>query len=600
MTKNQIRKERTQCFIQILKRQIKPKQRLGPPELSHCSHGLLLSSPQVLCCLLSYTSDSWHSVPYSYTECLWQTANINQVELLQGFWPEVGLLVDGSDKKIVMAVARSNSSSEPSTSYNCYKVASLTETILDTKQTANLKDRYILGEQLGWGQFGVIKACSDKLTGELLACKSIAKDRLVTSDDMQSVKLEIEIMAKLSGHPNVVDLKAVYEEEDFVHLVMELCAGGELFHLLEKHGRFYESEARVLFRHLMQMVLYCHENGVVHRDLKPENILLATRSSSSPIKLADFGLATYIKPGQSLHGLVGSPFYIAPEVLAGAYNQAADIWSAGVILYILLSGMPPFWGKTKSRIFEAVKAADLRFPSEPWDYISESAKDLIRGMLCTEPSQRLTAQDVLDHCWMESNQTYPELSGEWDVNRNSFSASFMSRNQDISFGAGSPMCDAQSPTFTCKSSFSSIFVEPVTPCSATGGFSFESSGGSTDLEFSSPFPSMPSFAFLSPSSVTEQRSCVLEFSTNASEVNAIAGDSRLCFGHHIKERDLKPVEAKRAGGTNGNRALGFHSKRNRTIGLGECEQLDLVVTESVIRWSSCTQLPTSPRSSLVC
>lgn len=96
-----------------------------------------------------------------------------------------------------------------------------------------------------------------------------------------------------------------------------------------------------------------------------------------------------------MHGLVGSPFYIAPEVLAGAYNQAADVWSAGVILYILLSGMPPFWGKTKSRIFEAVKAASLKFPSEPWDRISESAKDLIRGMLSTDPSRRLTAREVL-------------------------------------------------------------------------------------------------------------------------------------------------------------------------------------------------------------
>lgn len=96
-----------------------------------------------------------------------------------------------------------------------------------------------------------------------------------------------------------------------------------------------------------------------------------------------------------MHGLVGSPFYIAPEVLAGSYNQAADVWSAGVILYILLSGIPPFWGKTKSRVFDAVKAAALRFPSEPWDHISESAKDLIRGMLCTEPSRRLTSQEVL-------------------------------------------------------------------------------------------------------------------------------------------------------------------------------------------------------------
>lgn len=510
-----------------------------------------------------------------------------------------------------MAVAKSNSCTEPSTSYNCYKVAGLTETILDTNDTSNLKDRYVLGEQLGWGQFGVIRECADKLTGEVLACKSIAKDRLVTLDDLRSVKLEIEIMTRLSGHPNVVDLKAVYEEEDFVHLVMELCAGGELFHRLEKHGRFSESEARVLFRHLMQVVLYCHENGVVHRDLKPENILLATRASSSPIKLADFGLATYIKPGQSLHGLVGSPFYIAPEVLAGAYNQAADVWSAGVILYILLSGMPPFWGKTKSRIFEAVKAADLRFPSEPWDHVSKSAKDLIRRMLCTEASRRLTAEEVLNHSWMESNQTTPEQLSEhkirrceeWDVGGSSFSPSFMSRNQDISFGNGTPTCDALSPTFTCRSSFSSLRVEPVTPL-VSGGFSFQNAGDSTELEFSTPVASMLSFSFLSPTVVVEQKNCKLECSDNMADGNAIAGEANLGelllqqdSPHDIKEMEQKPVESKRA---SGNRALGMHSKRNRTIGLGECVQLDFVVTESVIRWSSCTQLNTSLRSSLVC
>ena len=181
---------------------------------------------------------------------------------------------------------------------NCYKVASLTETILNPVNVSNLKDRYVLGEQLGWGQFGVIRVCSDKLTGERLACKSISKDRLVTQDDMKSIKLEIAIMAKLAGHPNVVNLKAVYEEKDSVHLVMELCAGGELFHKLEKYGRYSEVRARVLFKHLMQVVKFCHDSGIVHRDLKPENILMATMSSSSPIKLADFGLATYIKPGK--------------------------------------------------------------------------------------------------------------------------------------------------------------------------------------------------------------------------------------------------------------------------------------------------------------
>lgn len=200
-----------------------------------------------------------------------------------------------------MAVGKNNSNAGQLTKpCHCFKVANLKEPILDASETSDLKDRYVLGDQLGWGQFGVIRACADKLTGEILACKSIAKDRLVTQDDVRSVKLEIEIMSKLSGHPHVVGLKAVYEEEAYVHLVMELCAGGELFHRLEKQGSYSEFQAKIIFRHLMQVVLYCHDNGVVHRDLKPENILLATKSSSSPIKLADFGLATYIKPGRTL------------------------------------------------------------------------------------------------------------------------------------------------------------------------------------------------------------------------------------------------------------------------------------------------------------
>ncbi|CAA7391833.1 unnamed protein product [Spirodela intermedia] len=295
-----------------------------------------------------------------------------------------------------MAVGQStNGNSGNKKPCHCYKVADLTSPILESSLTSNLLERYDLGGQLGWGQFGVIRECTDVFTGEKLACKSIAKDRLVTEDDLRSVKLEIEIMSRLSGHPHVVELKAVYEEERYVHLVMELCAGGELFHLLEKRGRFSEPQARILFQHLMEVVMFCHDKGIVHRDLKPENILLATDSPSSPIKLADFGLATFIEPGKNLYGTVGSPFYIAPEVLGGGYNQAADIWSAGVILYILLSGMPPFWAKTKSGIFDAVRAAKLWFPSNHWGHISPSAKDLITGMLRKDPAQRLTAAQVL-------------------------------------------------------------------------------------------------------------------------------------------------------------------------------------------------------------
>ncbi|XAR71752.1 Non-specific serine/threonine protein kinase [Bertholletia excelsa] len=503
-----------------------------------------------------------------------------------------------------------------------YKVASLYRTILEADQTSNLRDRYVLGEQLGWGQFGIIRACSDKFTGEVLACKSIAKDRLVTQDDVRGIKLEIEIMASLSGHPNIVDLKAVYEDEDYVHLVMELCAGGELFHRLEKQGRFSEFEARILFRQLMQVVTYCHKKGVVHRDLKPENILLTTKASSSPIKLADFGLATYIKSGQSLHGTVGSPFYIAPEVLEGGYNEAADVWSAGVILYILLSGVPPFWGRTKSQIFGAVRAADLQFPADPWDHISDSAKELVRKMLCTDPCIRLTALQVLGHAWISNPAHLSEDSTEGenhsqvklDMERGSFSASFMSRKEDISFGTGSPIInDSQSPSLTCRASFSSFLIDPTTPCSALGGFSICCSDGSNAHEFTTPVTSMPSFSFFASGSIAEQGNCEFNFSANIPKADSVqpvvslgklftSSDSSLCIGFGTTETERKASEVRRAEGMSSSRMSGIHSKRNRTIGLGEFDQLDLVVTESVIRWASCTNLPTatSLRSSLVC
>jgi calcium-dependent protein kinase len=491
-------------------------------------------------------------------------------------------------------------------SCNIFKVASLTESILGSIEISNFKDRYILGEQLGWGQFGVIRVCSDKFSGEVLACKSIGKEKLLTPDDVRSLKLEIEIMTKLSGHPNVVELKAVYEDEKFVHLVMELCAGGELFHRLEKYGKFSEREAQSLFKHLMEVVIFCHDKGIVHRDLKPENILLATKSSSSPIKLADFGLATYIKPGQSLYGTVGSPFYIAPEVLAGGYNKAADVWSAGVILYILLSGTPPFWGKTKSKIFTAVRNADLRFSSDPWDRLSASARDLVTRMLCVDPSRRLTATEVLGHSWMKEPwpQFIEPLNQEYSNYQKETRTALISGNQGYILNNGSFVTSdnysnreiENSPIFTCKSSFSSFLVEDdyTTPCSMKpGGFSFSSCcSESNGPDFFSPISSLPSFTFFTPTSQVEEP---LAFKPKFSSLDRGVSLGKL-FALADNCEELCKTEEKteiRKGN------LGIHSKRNHTIGHGE---LGHIVTESVIRWVSCTHIPNAPslRSSLVC
>ncbi|PQQ14274.1 hypothetical protein Pyn_19584 [Prunus yedoensis var. nudiflora] len=474
-----------------------------------------------------------------------------------------GQFYSGSSTRILLGLdtANNNDSSQPSNQFcNSYRVASLFDTILGSIPSGRFeRPVYFLGEQLGWGQFGVYRACSDKFTGEVLACKSIAKDKLVTHDDARSIKLEIEILSRLSGHPNVVNLKAVYEEENYVHLLMELCAGGELFHRLEKQGRFSETDAQVLFRHLMQVVKYCHGNGVVHRDLKPENILLATTSSSSPIKLADFGLATYIKPGKKLHGTVGSPFYIAPEVLTGGYDQSADEAHSCTVL------------------------------AHPW----------------------------LQSCACASKETYKQdnqVCRQLEVSGGSFSTPFIDRNQDFSFSDGSPTAGDvelwQSPAFTCKSSFSTFLVGNSSLCPASGGFSFSSCYEPSAAEFSSPVPSMPSFTFFSPSSSVAQGDISLRFTTNMSMLDASHGESSaekllMLSDCSPVKHDGEEIERKEfwRGGTNGSsRVAGIHSKRNHTIGHGELDQLNLVMTESVIRWASCTQIPTVPslRLSLVC
>ncbi|CAL5045438.1 unnamed protein product [Urochloa decumbens] len=495
--------------------------------------------------------------------------------------------------------------------YNSYKAPGLRGALLEAAHVSCLEDRYALGPQLGWGQFGVIRSCSDLVTGEALACKSIAKDRLVSPDDVRGVKLEIEVMARLSGHPNVVDLKAVYEDEESVHLVMELCAGGELFHRLEERGCFSEHEAAVLFRYLMEVVAHCHSKGIVHRDLKPENILLVSKSPSSPIKLADFGLATYIQPGtvgRSLSGMVGSPFYIAPEVLSGGYNEAADVWSAGVILYILLSGFPPFWGQTKSKIFECIRSTELRFPSDPWDRVSDSAKELVTGMLRRDPRQRLTAKQVLEHSWMQEHAEQSQDScshchgiGLWreDLSSCSFSTPLATRSRDVSFNTGGPIAcqgmsddEACSPTFACRSSFSAFIADAAPSCS-TSGFSFgEASGVAFQMP---PVASMPSFSFFCPQECGEPEPSV-SLGENAS------GEATVVAAPFVSPR---MVEATRTARGSVSRGVGINSsrrQRHHTIGAGEREHLDVAVAESVIRWASCTNLSTthSLRASLVC
>ncbi|XP_052179134.1 calcium-dependent protein kinase 2-like [Diospyros lotus] len=273
------------------------------------------------------------------------------------------------------------------------------ETILG-KPYEDVKSHYSMGRELGRGQFGVTYLCTELSTGQQYACKSISKRKLSTRSDKEDMKREIQIMQHLSGQSNIVEFKGVYEDRHSVNLVMELCAGGELFDRIIAKGYYTERAAASMCRAIVNVVHACHFMGVMHRDLKPENFLLSDRSEKARLKATDFGLSVFIEKGKVYRDIVGSAYYVAPEVLRRRYGKEADIWSAGVMLYILLSGVPPFWAETERGIFDAILKGNIDFASNPWPSISSSAKDLVRKMLTRDPSRRITSAQVLEHPWI--------------------------------------------------------------------------------------------------------------------------------------------------------------------------------------------------------
>ncbi|KAG9144781.1 hypothetical protein Leryth_017254 [Lithospermum erythrorhizon] len=277
-------------------------------------------------------------------------------------------------------------------------------------KTPNIRDLYTLGRKLGQGQFGTTYLCTDNSSGVDYACKSIAKRKLISKEDVEDVRREIQIMHHLAGQKNIVMIKGAYEDPLYVHIVMELCGGGELFDRIIQRGHYSERKAAELTKIIVGVVEACHSLGVMHRDLKPENFLLVNKADDFSLKAIDFGLSVFFKPGQVFTDVVGSPYYVAPEVLLKHYGPEADVWTAGVILYILLSGVPPFWAESQQGIFDAVLKGYIDFDSDPWPHISDSAKDLIRKMLCMRPSERLTAHEVLCHPWICENGVAPDRS----------------------------------------------------------------------------------------------------------------------------------------------------------------------------------------------
>lgn len=208
------------------------------------------------------------------------------------------------------------------------------------------------------------------------------------------MKREIDILKEVD-HPNIIWLKAVYEDQKYLHLITELCTGGELFdRIIQKtnsaEGHFSERDAAKLIRDICDAIAYCHDvKQIVHRDLKPENFLYKTADDDAPIKIIDFGLSRHDTQNFGvMKTKVGTPYYVAPEVLKRDYTKSCDVWSIGVITYILLCGYPPFYGDSDTEIFESVRVGRYDFPSPEWDDISDEAKDFVNSLLKLDPSAR--------------------------------------------------------------------------------------------------------------------------------------------------------------------------------------------------------------------
>lgn len=310
----------------------------------------------------------------------------------------------------------------------------------------------IIHTELGKGSYGTVQLGRLKGTKVQRAIKIIDKSKV---SNVERFRLEVEIMMRLN-HPSILRLFDYFEDKKSIFLVLELCSGGELFDRIIDQKYYSEDDARQIFKQIIKAIYYCHMNGVCHRDLKPENFIMLSKTDRYLLKVIDFGLSrTFNHNGQGLTNMgeslvidpncpkdvdlnkprqsrrqtkailktkAGTPFYIAPEVLSGNYTEKCDVWSCGVILYILLCGYPPFYGENNKEILEAVKSGKLDFSSSEWKEKSKLSIDLIRKMIIGQES-RLFADEVIKHPWMQSKNYKVDVSKLKEIvnNMNKFS-----------------------------------------------------------------------------------------------------------------------------------------------------------------------------------
>jgi 5'-AMP-activated protein kinase catalytic alpha subunit len=281
--------------------------------------------------------------------------------------------------------------------------------------------KYEVGRTLGEGTFAKVKFGRNSDTGESVAIKVLDKEKVLKNKMIEQIKREICTM-KLIKHPNVVQLYEVMASKTKIYIVLEFVSGGELFDKIVNHGRLKEDEARRYFQQLINAVDYCHSRGVYHRDLKPENLLLDTYGN---LKVSDFGLSALsqqVRDDGLLHTTCGTPNYVAPEVIndKGYDGATADLWSCGVILFVLMAGYLPFDDSNLMTLYKKIYKADFTCPS----WFSSSAKKLITRILDPNPKTRITIPEILDNEWFKKGYKPPKFNEEEDVNLDDIDAVF--------------------------------------------------------------------------------------------------------------------------------------------------------------------------------
>jgi len=267
---------------------------------------------------------------------------------------------------------------------------------------SSIFELYDIKDELGKGAFSVVKLAINKKTGEKVAVKVIDKTQASAESDEKRLKTEVAILKQVK-HPNIVCLKDLYETPQNLYLIMELVTGGELFDKIVEKGQYTEKEAATTVKKVLSSVDYLHSVNIAHRDLKPENLLLRG-DDETDVMLSDFGLSKIINQDTMMETACGTPYYVAPEVLsAQGYDKEVDLWSIGVITYLLLCGFPPFYGETLPEVFEQIMKADYDFPDPYWTDISKDAKDFISKLLVVDSKKRLTAKQAMQHPWILSS-----------------------------------------------------------------------------------------------------------------------------------------------------------------------------------------------------